>query len=236
MDWLWIILRYLFPSDSVRRCIEGARHAVKEFATEVMREDRLDQLASDPENRRHLEAALIAYEHALRMAITMRACEIASIDFMPAIQASYTPHRAKPLIELLARLGDMAQTSLDVERLAQLHAVKLTRLHDADPLGLAAHSDATCAASISTSVRSGLILSSARSARPSKDEAALPAARHANSRDPPVFDVRLNQPNGLAGVTCEVATRSPRQFRHRISRVHALARQQTTRPGLEAFA
>jgi hypothetical protein len=50
-----------------------------------------------------------------------------------------------------------------------------------------------------------LMLSSARSARPSKDEAALTAVSTAKSRAPPIFDVYANQTTRLAGFTCEVA-------------------------------
>ena len=215
MEWLWIILRYLFPTDPVRQCIAAARHSVAQLANDLMQEDVLLAFAHDQEARRNVACAIQVYEHLVRTAIAARACQIAGLPFGQRLERPYIPPRAKDLIELLARLGDLARMCHDIERLAQLHAVKLMRLQAADPFGLAAHGstdawlrhaahhEGVSVAGHGAGVFS-LILSSTRSVRPSKDEDERPQAR---MRDPPIFDVFANQPTRLAGPTCEVAPR-----------------------------
>ncbi len=140
MDWLWILLRYLFPSDPVRQCIAAARHAVAQLASDLMQEDVRLAFEHDEQARRNVACAIQVYEHLVRTAIAARACQIAGLAFGQRLERPCIPPRAKDLIDLLARLGDLASMCHDIERLAQLHAVKLTRLHAADPLGLAATS------------------------------------------------------------------------------------------------
>ena len=219
MEWLWIILRYLFPLDPVRQCIEALRERILVLVNHTYSDEGLDLLASEPDARLHLEAILIDYESTLRMTITARACQIAGRRFKSRPQAFYTPTRAKPLEDLLTRINTLVALANDIERLAQREAVRLQRERDADPLGLAAHgsTDAALRAAahheapgVSRFERGGpqgLILSSARSARPSKDEAVLTAVSNAKSRAPPIFYADLNPKKRLAGITCEVAAR-----------------------------
>ena len=219
MEWLWIILRYLFPLDPVRQCIEALCDRVTAMLTLILNDDALDDLAADPEARIALETALIDYEATLRLTISARAHQIAKLRFIPVKKSFHRPTRARSLVDLVKRIQILAKDCADIERLAQLQAIRLKRERDADPLGLAAHGSTDAAqraaahheavgvASISTSAKSGLILSSTRSVRLSKDEAVLTAYATAQSRAPPVFDVTPNQPTRLAGVTCEAATR-----------------------------
>ena len=202
MEWLWIILRYLFPLDPVRQCIAALCDRVAVMINIILDDDALDDLAADPEARIAIEMALIDYESTLRLVIAARAHQIAKLRFIPGRKAFHRPTRARSLVDLVKRIQILAKDCADIERLAQLQAVRLKREREADPLGLAAHGstdawlrqaahhEAVGVASISTSAKSGLILSSARSARPSKDEAVLTAARHGGTaRAPPVFDV-----------------------------------------------
>ena len=167
----------------------------------ILNDDALDDLAADPEARIALETALIDYEATLRLTISARAHQIAKLRFIPGKKAFHRPTRARSLVALVKRIQILAKDCADIERLAQLRAACLKRARDADPLGRAAngstdawlrqaaHHEAVGVAGI-LKAKSGLILSSARSARPSKDEAVLTAARHGGTaRAPPVFDV-----------------------------------------------
>ncbi len=237
MDWLWIILRYLFPLDPVRQCIAALCDRVTAMVQLILDDDALDELASNPDARIALEAALIDYEATLRLTIAARAHQIAKLRFVPGKKSFHRPARARSLVDLVKRIQILAKDCTDIERLAQRQAIRLKRERDADPLGLAAHGSTDAAlraaahheavgvASIYTSAKSGLILSSARTARPStcraeaqrrrEDEAVLTARPTAQSRAPPVFDVRLTQTPRLAGFACEVAPRSAGQrFSH----------------------
>jgi len=141
MAWLWIILRWLFPNDPVRQSIEAARSRIQHLVDTVFTEEGLRALAGDPAERIYLEAILIDYEAALHLVIGGRACQIAKLRFSPRHREFYRPARAKSMIELLARLGDLVRMCGDIERLAQLRAAKLIRERDADPL--AAHAPAS---------------------------------------------------------------------------------------------
>ena len=219
MEWLWIILRYLFPHDRVRQGIEAVRRMVGDLALKALSDDSLDRFAHDPDSRRYLEAHIIAHEANVRGIIAARACQIAGVVFRPSWEEIHLPARAKSFIHVLARLNDLFEMCDDIERLARLRAVKLRRMRDADPLGFVAHGSTDAALRAAAhheavgvaeflKAQSGLILSSTRSVRPSKDEAVLTIARNATPRAPPVFDVCPNQPTRLAGFTCEAATRS----------------------------
>ncbi len=99
MEWLLIILRYLFPLDPVRQCIEALRDRTAAMVSLITNDDILDRLASDPEARIALEAALIDYEASLRLAIAGRAHQIARLSFRPAKQTFPRPTRALPLMD-----------------------------------------------------------------------------------------------------------------------------------------
>ena len=227
MEWLWIILRYLFPHDRVRQGIEAVRRMVGDLALRALSDDSLDRFAHDPESRRYLEAHIIAHEANVRAVIAARACQIAGVVFRPSWEEIHLPARAKSFIHVLARLNDLFEMCDDIERLARLRAVKLRRMREADPLGLAAHGSTDAALRAAAhheavgvaeflKAQSGLIPSSTRSVRRvypelvegSKDEAVLTITRSATPRAPPVFDVCQNHPTRLAGFTCEAATRS----------------------------
>lgn len=194
MAWLWIILRWLFPNDPVRQSIEAARSRIQHLVDTVFTEEGLRALAGDPAERIYLEAILLDYEAALHLVIGGRACQIAKLRFSPRHREFYRPSRAKSMIELLARLGDLVRMCGDIERLAQLRAAKLIRERDADPLGaggLHGSADATLRAAAhheAVGGASGLMVSSNLSLRdglrPSNHEAVL--TNLASSRGPPL--------------------------------------------------
>ena len=134
MEWLWIILRYLFPLDPVRQCIAALCDRVTAMLSIVLDDDALDDLASDPEARIALEAALIDYEATLRLTISARAHQIAKLRFIPGKKAFHRPTRARSLVDLVKRIQILAKDCADIERLAQLQATRLKRARDADPL------------------------------------------------------------------------------------------------------
>jgi hypothetical protein len=200
MDWLWIILRCLFPNDPARMAAEAARSGVTMIVKAVFCEEGLAALEHASE-RIYIEGMVRDYEATIHLAIAVRACQIAGVRFTPAARLLHFPTRAMSLPALLKRIHALVALRDDIERLAHLRAVQLKRERDADPLGLAAHGSTDAALRAAAhheavgfaellKVQSGLILSSARSARPSKDEAVLTAARNAETaRAPPVFDV-----------------------------------------------
>ncbi len=197
MELVWILLRWLFPADPVRRCIEALKQHVAHLIDTVLNEDCLAELDRDPALRLHLESMIVNYEEGLQACIAGRACQIAGLPYTPTAQPDYTPSRARPAHELLTRLDDLARDCMRIEQLAQLRAIRLKRASDADPLGHAAHgsTDAwlrhTAHHEAVSLVRwsVALILSSARSARPSKDEGALTPAR-----GPPPLPIVLMHP------------------------------------------
>jgi len=217
MEWLWILLRYLFPLDPVRQCIEALRDRTAAMLALVFNDEALTDLASDPLARIDIEAVLIDYESTLRLTIAGRAHQIAGLRFHSAPRTFPRPTHARSLVALIRRIQILARDCADIERLAQLQAARLKRQRDADPLsayaghgsprGGAAIKSNHEAVGVSSASSFSLILSSTRSVRPSKDEAERPQAR---TRGPPIFDVIPNQTPRLAGSMCEVATRGPR--------------------------
>jgi hypothetical protein len=195
MQLIWIILRWLFPTDPVQQCIGAARHRIALMAAQVFSPQSLFLLAHDPQARLHIEALVIDYEAALHMAIGARACQIAKLRFRMHPRAFYKPTRALNVAALLKRIRALVTMCNNIERLAQIRAGRLKREHDADPLGLAAHGSPNvwngawlCHAAHHEAVgvaiaREALILSSARSARTSKDEGGLTA--RTSARGPP---------------------------------------------------
>ena len=220
MDWLWIILRYLFPNDPARLAAEVARSCVTMMVKLVFCETGLAALERHGYERIYIEGIVRDYEATIHLAIAVRACQIAGLRFNPAARPLHFPARAMSLPQLLKRIHALVALCDDIERLAQLRAVQLKRAHDADPLGLAAHGSTNAwlrhaahheAVGVAGILRTqiALILSSTRSVRPSKDERVLTGARHAETaRAPPVFDVYLNQATRLRSPASEVATRS----------------------------
>ena len=225
MEWLWIILRYLFPLDPVRQCIAALCNRVAVMINIALDDDALDDLAADPEARIALEAALIDYESTLRLVIAARAHQIAKLRFLPGKKAFHRPARARSLVDLVKRIQILAKDCADIERLAHLQAIRLKRERDADPLKLAAHGSTDAAhraaahhepAGVAGILKAqiALILSSTRSVRPSKDERVLTGARNAaGARAPPIFDVYPNPATRLRSPASEVAPRCATAFR-----------------------
>ena len=207
MEWFWIILRYLFPLDPVRQCIAALCDRVSVMLDIVLDDDARDELAADPGARSALEAALIDYEATLRLTVSARAHQIAKLRFVPGKKAFHRPTRARSLIDLIKRIRVLALGCTDIERLAQRHAVKLTRLRGADPLGLEAASPLRHATSPACSEGRQSFTGEAGGgglrALARKTEGA--ARYNGTARAPPVFDVSRHQPTRLAGITCEVA-------------------------------
>ena len=136
MEWLWIILRYLFPLDPVRQCIAALCDRVAVMIKIALDDDALDDLAADPEARIALEAALIDYEATLRLTISARAHQIARLRFVPGKKAFHRPTSARSLVDLVKRIQILAKNCADIERLAQLQAIRLLSARDADPLSV----------------------------------------------------------------------------------------------------
>jgi hypothetical protein len=195
MQLIWIILRALFPTDPVQQCIGAARHRIALMASEVFSPQSLFLLEHDPQARLYIEALIIDYEAALHMAIGARACQIARLRFRYLPKTFYRPTRALNTAALLKRIRALVTMCNNIERLALIRAERLKREHDADPLGLAAHGSTgawLCHAAHQEAVgvaiaREALILSSARSARPSKDEGGLTARTSARGPPPTIF-------------------------------------------------
>ena len=191
MEWLWIILRYLFPGDPIRQGAEAMRNRVSQLVHVMDDQDTLALLLVDPALRLQLEFLILDAEDCLRLWISMRGCQIARIrPKMPWTRA--TPHLTHPkdLPELIARISALVAKCDTMEQRAQRHAARLKQMRDADPLAAHGSTDAArCAAAhhelarVSNKSKIALILSSARSARPSKDERVLDP--RATTRAPP---------------------------------------------------
>ncbi len=226
MDWLWIILRYLFPLDPVRQCIAALCDRVTAMVQLILDDDALDELASNPDARVALEAALIDYEATLRLTISARAHQIAKLSFIPGRKSFHRPARARSLVDLVKRIQILAKDCAGIERLAQLQAVRLKREREADPLGLAAHGSTDAAlraaahheavdvalTSSSTAAGGGGGSPRLRGVTACRAEAQRrregAAQRAETARAPPVFDVFLNQTNHLRSPASEAAPRS----------------------------
>jgi hypothetical protein len=118
MDWLWIILRYLFPLDPVRQCIAALCDRVTVMLDIVLDYDAIDELASDPKARIALEVALIDCQATLRLTISARAHQIAKLRFVPGQKSFHRPRRARSLIDLVKRIRVLALDCADIKRLA----------------------------------------------------------------------------------------------------------------------
>jgi hypothetical protein len=198
MQLLWIILRWLYPTDPVQQCIGAARHRIALMASEVFSPQSLFLLEHDPEARLYIEALIIDYEAALHMAIGARACQIAKMRFRMHKRTTYTPTRALNVPALLARVRALVAMVNNIERLAQIRAERLKRERDANPLSLRASSPLRLAAtprSTSPSFAGGgphasSSLSAAGGGGALRSSVTEGAGRNAPgcARAPPVFD------------------------------------------------
>jgi hypothetical protein len=139
MQWLWLLLAYLFPRDPVRQVVEAARQVVANLAEGMRNPDTLAALAEDDAYRAHVEAIAKDHEATVHLAIAARACAIAGIRFRPAARPFHTPSRPQSLAHLIRSIHTLVALCDDIERLAQPRALQLRRERDADPLGLEAH-------------------------------------------------------------------------------------------------
>ena len=139
MQWLWLLLAYLFPRDPVRQVVEAARQVVANLAEGFQHPETLAVLAEDDAYRAYVEAIAKDYEATVHLAIAERACEIAGIRFRPVERPFHTPSRPQSLAHLIRRIHTLVALCDDIERLAQLRAIQLRRERENDPLGLAAH-------------------------------------------------------------------------------------------------
>jgi hypothetical protein len=189
MEWLWIILRYLFPRDHIRQGAEALRHRVAQLVHIAQDEAQLAQLLIDPALRLQLEFMILDAEDRLRLWIAMRGCQIAKHrPNKPHRRAAPHLTHAKDLPDLLARIAALAAACAAMEQRALAHAARLTQMREADPLGAvvpcaAAHHEA---AGVSNAT-SGLMVSSngmlRMALRPSNHEAVFTA--RAATRGPP---------------------------------------------------
>lgn len=136
MEWLWIILRYLFPGDPVRQGAEAMRHRVNQLVHVMNDEDTLALLLVDRALRLQFELLILDAEDCLRLWISMRGCQIARIR-PKAPWTRATPHLTHPkdLPELIARISALVAKCDTMEQRAQRHAARLKQMRDADPLG-----------------------------------------------------------------------------------------------------
>ena len=198
MEWLWIILRALFPRDPIRQGAEALRQRVVQLMDIANDDNWLQELLSDPAFRLQIELIILDAEDTLRLWIAMRGCQIAGIRLGVAHQRAIPNlSRAKDLPELLARIYELLEACEKMEQRAQAHADRLKRLRDANPLAAhgspdtwnaaarcaAAHHEAICVAQSLSGlmVNSGAMLRMA--ARLSNHEAVLTAL--ASTRGPP---------------------------------------------------
>jgi hypothetical protein len=138
MDWLWIILRALFPRDPIRQGAEAIRQRVVQLMNIANADNWLQELLTDPAIRLQIELIILDAEDTLRLWIAMRGCQIAGVRLgVPHERAIPNLTRAKDLPELLARIYELLEACEKMEQRAQAHADRLKRLRDADPL--AAH-------------------------------------------------------------------------------------------------
>ena len=136
MEWLWIILRYLFPLDPVRQCIAALCDRVTAMLSIVLDEDALEDLAADPEARIALEAALVDYEATLRLTISARAHQIAKLRFIPGKKSFHRPTSARSLVDLVKNAFRSSRKIAPTSNAsARLQANRLKRKREADPLG-----------------------------------------------------------------------------------------------------
>jgi len=203
MAWLFALLRYLFPRDPVRQAAEGVRHCIAMLVHQLGTQEALDALATDTAARAYIEAIINDYEASVRLAIALRACQIAGIRFHCTARPFHQPSRPNSVEQLIRRIEALVALCNDIERLAQALAIKLKRERDADPLAAYGSTDAApCAAAHYEAVgviaflkaQLGLIVRDCE-AIVSKDGAVLTGA----ATGPPVFDVpRHPAPNSEA--------------------------------------
>lgn len=134
MEWLWIILRSLFPRDPIRQGAEAMRHRVRQLVHVMNDLDTLALLQVDPALRLQLEVLILDAEDCLRLWISMRGCQIARIrPTLPWSRAA--PHLTHPkdLPALIARISALVAECNEMEERAQAHAEKLKQMRDAAP-------------------------------------------------------------------------------------------------------
>jgi hypothetical protein len=142
MQWLLTLLLYLFPRDPVRQAAEAARHGVAQLVHTLSSAEALAALHACTASRAYIEAIINDYEATVRLAIALRACQIAGIRCKPGERPFHQPSNPKSVAVLLKRIEALVAMCNDIERLAQLRAIALKREHDADPLTAHGSTDA----------------------------------------------------------------------------------------------
>lgn len=134
MEWLWIILRYLFPRDPLRQGAEAMRHRARQLVHAIDDPDTLALLLVDPALRLQLEVLILDAEDCLRLWVSMRGCQIAKIGpTMPWSRAVLHPTHPRDLPELIARIRALVADCNAMEKRAQAHAAKLKQMREAAP-------------------------------------------------------------------------------------------------------
>ena len=115
MQWLWLLLAYLFPRDPVRQVVEAARHLVANLAEGFQHPETLEALAEDIAYRAHVEGIAKDYEATVHLAIAVRACAIAGVRFRPVARPFHTPSRPQSLAQLIRRIHTLVALCDDIE-------------------------------------------------------------------------------------------------------------------------
>ena len=144
IDLLITLLRILFPLDPVARLREITRDYINAIVTCLEDPHRREMIADTPHLRAKLEADIAALEHGIHLLIHERARQILGLPYTytPRIP-SPEPRRARPLTQIIARLGRMAALFHNLERLAQRRATRMKRELEENPLRLAPSAQST---------------------------------------------------------------------------------------------
>jgi hypothetical protein len=123
IDLLITLLRILFPLDPVARLREITRDYINAIVSCLEDPIRREAIRNTPHLCAKLDADIAALEHGIHLLIHERARQILGLPYIytPRI-ASPEPRRARPLTQIIARLGRMAALFHNLERLAQRRA------------------------------------------------------------------------------------------------------------------
>jgi hypothetical protein len=137
IDLLITLLRILFPLDPVARLREITRDYINAIVSCLEDPARREQILNTPHLCAKLDADIAALEHGIHLLIHERARQILGLPYI------YTPRipspeqrRARPLSQIIARLGRMAALFHNLERLAQRRATRMKRELEENPLRL----------------------------------------------------------------------------------------------------
>jgi hypothetical protein len=137
IDLLITLLRILFPLDPVARLREITRDYINAIVSCLEDPIRREAIRNTPHLCAKLDADIAVLEHGIHLLIHERARQILGLPYTytPRIP-SPEPRRARPLTQIIARLGRMATLFHNLERLAQRRATRMKLEHGASPLRL----------------------------------------------------------------------------------------------------